>query len=141
MSKLSFEGDIVISADLLWKNLWKLRFDNPLDDAETFKSSNGILTEIGNKTDDICDIEAQYMGLLKFTPKGWDIMYKIYKTFNKSKQDKMDMTSMLNELLNFKIKINVVFVNGGWCEADNWSDIIAYEKELKSNLNWTHNWK
>jgi len=31
------EGDIIITADLKWKELWELRFKDPLEDAETFK--------------------------------------------------------------------------------------------------------
>jgi len=142
ISKLSkTNGDIVITADLNWQKLWELRFDNPLDDAETFKSKNGILTEIGSKTDNISDIEAQYMGLLKFTPKGWNIMHSIYEGFSKEKQDKMDMTSMLNELLANNVPVHVALIDGGWCEADDWSDIMAYENELNNNNSWIHNWK
>ena len=40
------------------------------------------------------------MGLLKLTKKGWDKMYKIYDSFDKQKQNSIDMTGMLNELLS-----------------------------------------
>ncbi|MDA8957151.1 phosphocholine cytidylyltransferase family protein [bacterium] len=134
-------GDIVITADLKWEELWKLRFENPLDDAETFKSINGLLTNIGGKTNNILDIEAQYMGLLKLTSKGWNQMFNLFKTFAKEKQDRLDMTSMINELLKIGIKVNVVFVNGGWCESDSYSDIEVYEKQMKIDKNWIHDWK
>ena len=134
-------GDIVITADLKWEELWKLRFENPLDDAETFKSINGLLTNIGGKTNNILDIEAQYMGLLKLTSKGWNQMFNLFKTFAKEKQDRLDMTSMINELLKIGIKINVVFVNGGWCESDSYSDIEVYEKQMKIDKNWIHDWR
>ena len=135
------QHDITITADLNWEHLWKLRFENPLDDAETFKSKESKLMEIGGKTTDIKDIEAQYMGLLKLTPKGWETMYKLYQSFSDEKKDKMDMTTMLNELLKNKESIHVVFVEGKWCEADNYSDIVAYEKELEKNNNWIHDWR
>lgn len=134
-------GDIVITADLKWEELWKLRFENPLDDAETFKSINGLLTNIGGKTNNMLDIEAQYMGLLKLTSKGWNQMFNLFKTFSKEKQDRLDMTSMINELLKIRIKVNVVFVSGGWCESDSYSDIEVYEKQMKIDKNWIHNWK
>ena len=134
-------GDIVITADLKWEELWKLRFENPLDDAETFKSINGLLTNIGGKTNNILDIEAQYMGLLKLTSKGWNQMFNLFKTFAKEKQDRLDMTSMINELLKIGIKVNVVFVNGGWCESDSYSDIEVYEKQMKIDNNWIHDWR
>ena len=134
-------GDIVITADLKWEELWKLRFENPLDDAETFKSINGLLTNIGGKTNNILDIEAQYMGLLKLTSKGWNQMFNLFKTFAKEKQDRLDMTSMINELLKIGINVNVVFVNGGWCESDSYSDIEVYEKQIKTDKNWIHDWR
>ena len=81
------------------------------------------------------------MGLLKLSPKGWQIIFETYQLLNDQDKDKMDMTKMLNLLLSNGIEINVVFINGGWCEADEYSDIIAYEKELKTNSCWKHDWR
>ena len=72
--KLLFKSkdDISITYDPNWLRLWKKRFKKPLSDAETFKiDKNSNLLEIGKKTKNIKNIEGQYMGLLKFTPKGW----------------------------------------------------------------------
>ena len=135
------EYDITITADKYWEELWSARFDNPLDDAETFKSINNELVEIGGKANHINEIEAQYMGLLKLTPKGWNTIHEIYQSFPPQKRDKIDMTSMLNELLVRKIKIYVVFVEGGWCEADTYSDILAYEEKLNKPNEWKHEWR
>jgi len=134
-------GDIVITADLKWKELWDLRFENPLDDAETFQSNGNKLIHIGGKTSDITEIEAQYMGLLKLTEVGWKKVREVYSTFSSDEKDKLDMTSMLNHLLDRKIEVNIVFVNGGWCESDSYSDIEVYEKQMKINSNWIHNWQ
>ncbi len=135
------DADITITADRNWADLWKLRFENPLDDAETFKSDNEKLLEIGGKTNNISEIEAQYMGLLKLSQKGWQIMFDVFQSMSDSEKDNMDMTKMLNLLLSKGIGINIVFINGGWCEADEYSDIMAYEKELNQNKNWKHDWR
>lgn len=135
------EGDIIITADKKWRSLWQLRFEDPLEDAETFKSDGDFLIEIGNKTEDYKDIEAQYMGLLKLTKKGWDEIYEVYSSFSDKEKDKMDMTSMLRELLKRNIIVKVVFIEGAWCEADNYSDILAYEKALSENKKWEHDWR
>ncbi|MBZ9786730.1 phosphocholine cytidylyltransferase family protein [Psychroflexus sp. CAK57W] len=137
---LSSDGDICITADIDWKDLWSLRLENPLDDAETFKSKNGVLREIGKKTNNYDDVEAQYMGLIKLSEKGWNIMHEIFKSFSQERQKNMDMTSMLNILIEKNIRIDVVFVNGKWCEADTLSDIEAYERQL-NNENWKHDWR
>lgn len=133
--------DITITADKRWEELWRLRFEDPFDDAETFKSDGERLLEIGGKTRNVNDIEAQYMGLLKLTENGWDIIYKVFQSLTEKEKDKMDMTSMLNLLLNKGINIKVVFVEGGWCESDEYSDVLVYEKELKLNKNWIHDWR
>ncbi|PWH86998.1 phosphocholine cytidylyltransferase family protein [Brumimicrobium oceani] len=136
------EADITITADSKWESLWNLRFEDPLDDAETFKSDeNNQLTEIGQKTDDISNIEAQYMGLIKLTAKGWRKIKEVYESLDQKQKDKMDMTSLLNLLIDRGISVNVVFIDGGWCESDAYSDVLAYEKEIKTNSNWEHYWR
>ena len=133
--------DITITADKKWESLWRLRFEDPLDDAETFIHENDRLIEIGKKTDDVSNIQAQYMGLIKLSEKGWSIMSQLYNSFSPEKQDKMDMTAILNECLDHDIKVNIVFVEGKWCEVDSHEDALLYEKELSQNENWSHDWR
>ena len=137
---LNKKSDISITYDPNWLDQWSKRFADPLEDAETFKSVNGKLTEIGGKTGDVSEIEAQYMGLLKITARGWDLLHQVFTSLTIKEQDEMDMTTMLNELLNREIDVHVVFVEGGWCESDNWSDITAYEAQLARDKMWIHNW-
>lgn len=132
--------DISITADVLWYKLWKQRFEKPLDDAETFKSEKGILTEIGNKTQNIENIEAQYMGLIKFTKNGWQKAFEVYKALSEERQDKMDMTSLLALMLHVT-KISVITVKGKWCEVDNYNDVVIYETALEEPSQWSHNWQ
>lgn len=134
-------GDIVITADRAWESLWRVRFEDPTDDAETFKYADGKLLEIGKKTNDISDIEAQYMGLLKISPKGWEIMKAMFDQLPAERQDKLDMTSMLNLLLENKQDIQVEFISGGWCEVDSYEDVLAYEEVLKKTPEWSHDWR
>ena len=101
------KGDIIITYDPNWLKLWKLRFDNPLDDAETFITNRNFLAKIGSKTKTISDIKGQYMGLLKFTKLGWKIIYDYLMTLSQEKISKMDMT-ILQELLNQMLKLIVL---------------------------------
>jgi len=66
------KGDIVITYDPNWLSLWKLRFEDPLIDAENFSIKNGILKNIGGKSKKLSSIKGQYMGLIKFTKDGWN---------------------------------------------------------------------
>ena len=132
------KGDIVITADRDWLSLWSSRFANPYEDAETFKTEGDRLTVIGEKNDNLENIEAQYMGLVKFSPRGWDLAYNIFSNMKKNQQDSLDMTSLLSLLL-LKIDVKVVFVKGAWCEVDSYNDVILYEQMLKDK-EWSHNW-
>lgn len=136
---LQAKAPIAITYDLLWEELWRLRFDEPLSDAETFVEENGWLTQIGHKSDDMSLIQGQYMGLLSFDKEGWDILLE---SVNKlaEKVDKTDMTAWLDFLLSLKIPVAALPVSGGWCECDNAGDIKNYESALASGK-WAHDWR
>jgi len=123
--------DISILYDPNWEKLWRMRFDNPLEDAETFIHDGDRLLNIGEKTDDISNIQGQYMGLLYFTPKGW----KIFESYVKSKSDNeinsTDCTTLLRELISLNVDIGIVAAKKKWFEFDSESDLKIY---LKNNL-------
>lgn len=137
---LAKEGDICITYDTKWEELWSLRNENPLDDAETFREENGLLQEIGGKAKSIEEIKGQYMGLLKFNPKGQEIIKQYMATLESSQIDKLDMTSLLRALLAQEIPIVTCPVKGAWCECDTQEDIRKYEKALQTPP-WTHDWR
>lgn len=126
-------GDIVITYDKKWLVLWRERFEAPLSDAETFRTNtDGALIEIGNRASDIEQIKGQYMGLLKISPVGWEKITEFLSEIPQSVIDKMDMTSLLKEMLKKKIVVHTVAVNGGWCEVDSKEDLNLYESMLKN---------
>src|SRR5580693_3511942 len=93
-------GDLVIAYDRGWRSLWARRFDDPLSDAETFRTdARGNLIDIGRRTTDINDIQGQYMGLLKFTPEGWRAVEAVLASVDQKTRDIMDMTTLLRRLL------------------------------------------
>ena len=126
LENVSAEISIVYYTKFL--ELWKQRFENPLEDLETFKiDDNFNLIEIGQKTKNLEDIQGQYMGLLKFSPNGWE---KIKNTMKKNLPrpiEKMDMTSLLNHALKNKISIKTVPYDELWLEVDNQNDLALYE--------------
>ena len=60
---LADDSGFSISYDLLWEHLWRVRFEDPLSDAESFETNDGKLLSIGEKVDRIEEIQGQYMGL------------------------------------------------------------------------------
>ena len=125
-------ADISITYDPNWLKLWKSRFDNPLADAETFRlDKNNHLLEIGKKSNSIKEIEGQYMGLLSFTPKIWEVVENMYFELSESKKYNIQMTNLLQNLIDK----DLCFIKAHpytdiWGEIDYLNDLIAYEKNF-----------
>ena len=123
--------DLVISFDRAWRQLWTQRFADPLADAETFRTdASGRLTEIGNKTTNIGEIEGQYMGLLKFTPRAWGAVATLLAGLDPEARDRLDMTSLLRHLLGLKFPIATFGTQGQWGEVDNPTDLALYQRMI-----------
>jgi choline kinase len=122
-------GELVISYDRLWRELWTRRFADPLADAETFRiDAAGRLLEIGGKTKLIEEIQGQYMGLLKFTPAAWRAVEALLATLEPPVRDRLDMTGLLRRLLGANaVRIDTFGTEGQWGEIDNPGDVELYE--------------
>lgn len=141
---ISAQGDICLTYDTLWQDLWAYRAEGTTDDiladAETFKQNDGRLIEIGKKPQNLDEVQGQYMGLIKLTPKGIQNLLDIFTELGQEKVDKLDMTSLLSLMLDKNIAITAVPVAGAWCESDTQEDIQKYEKALQSKT-WKHDWR
>jgi L-glutamine-phosphate cytidylyltransferase len=128
---INADGEIVIAYDPNWLVLWKMRFKNPLSDAETLKIERGKIIEIGKRTSDLEDIEGQYMGLLKISPSGWLKISNYLDTLTENEVDNLDMTGMLNNLIISGVTIRCVPIREKWYEVDSQTDLNCYQ-ELES---------
>jgi choline kinase len=125
-------GDLVVAYDRSWRSLWARRFADPLSDAETFRTdARGNLIDIGKRTTQIDDIEGQYMGLLKFTPKAWRTVEAVLAVVDAKTRTAMDMTTLLRALLGSGFPISTVGIAGQWGEIDSATDLELYEKMIK----------
>jgi choline kinase len=127
---LDSEADLAITYDPDWLRLWRLRFDNPLEDAETFVlNPDSTLADIGGKPQSLGEIQGQYMGLLRFTPKGWRSALRVMDALPPSRQDRLDMTGMLQRLITGKdISIKATPYRGVWGEVDSAHDLLVYQR-------------
>lgn len=126
------KSDINILYDPNWEKLWRMRFNNPLDDAETFIHDGKKLISIGEKAGNISEIQGQYMGLLYFTPTGWSI----FNDFVGSKSDKeinnTDCTTLLRSLISSGVDIGIVPAIDKWYEFDSESDLNIYLEKFSA---------
>lgn len=122
--------EIVIPYYTKFEQLWNLRFDNPLDDIESFKLEDGRILEIGKKVSSMAEIQGQYMGILKFTPNGWEQVKNVLKLPCEKPVEKLDMTTLLNNMIKNGIDVFTIPYSGLWLECDDEHDIEVYEKNL-----------
>lgn len=122
-------GPLLITYDRDWLSLWRARFDDPLNDAESFQlDAAGQLFDIGRRGVSLDQIQGQYMGLLRFEPAGWHQVEAQLASLEPFSRDKLDMTSLLRQLLQNGIQIGTQAISGGWLEVDSQSDLQAAEQ-------------
>ena len=125
---IAADAAITITYDSNFKKLWSLRFDQPLSDLETFQiNSASILTDIGNRAKSWEEVQGQYMGLLKFNPRGWRIAISALNSFDEQQVNCLDLTGLLKHLVHSHEKIQAIPFSGIWGEVDHPSDLALYE--------------
>lgn len=130
---------VAVSYDLCWEQLWRLRFNDPLLDAETFRQTDGLLREIGGKPQNIAEVQGQYMGLIRVTPQGWRQIREACAELGEAVAH-TDMTGFLRRLIDNGIRVGAVPVQGRWCEVDSQEDLHYYEQALSRDT-WPHDWR
>jgi len=128
-SLMAAPGAIAIAYDPDWLALWRLRSEDPLADAESFRRdpATGRLLQIGGKPGTLDGIQGQYMGLLKFTPAGWAAARRSMRALPPAALDRLDMTSLLGRLLAEGVAIATVPTRHPWGEVDTPEDLRLYE--------------
>jgi choline kinase len=130
-SLIECHSDIAITYDMNFKKLWTSRFSEPLADLETFRiNSNYYLTEIGSRPSSLDEIQGQYMGLLKFTQKGWQKASAVIASMVPDWVDKLDMTLLLQKMIKSEYLIRAVPYAEQWGEIDCSSDLGLFSKYI-----------
>ncbi len=136
--------DISVVVDLDWQKYWQMRFADPLQDAESFKmDAEGRISVIGQKAEKISDIDAGYIGLIKFQHKAHNVFKQSFQNAQKAEKpwgtdkafEKAYMTDMLQGLIKEGNDLYAVKIRGGWCEIDTIKDL-----ELANNLYKEKEW-
>lgn len=126
-SLMASPAPLAITYDPEWRRLWERRFADPLSDAETFRvDATGKLLEIGQHPTTIEAIQGQYMGLLRFTPKGWAEVLRIRTALPANEQDTMHMTGTLQRIIaSGRLPIAAIAYRGAWGEIDTEHDLLV----------------
>ena len=143
------EDDFSIIIDKNWNDYWNMRFNEPINDAESLNvDDNGYVTSIGKKVKEISEIQGQYIGLMKFQNNAISTIKSFYerciKIFENNKINPLNpkisfqnsfMTDFLQGLIDEGVKLKAVNINNGWLELDNINDYRLYtEPSSKSKI-------
>lgn len=137
---ISVEDDFACAVDDNWKDYWLMRYGRVDFDTESLSLyEDNTIKELGLENPPLETIDARYVGLLKFSKKGLDIIQSIMceahekyegKPWQQSGKivQKAYMTDLLNAIIESGRKIKAVKFNNGWLEFDTNED---YEKTVK----------
>lgn len=134
VTMLKNEAEIALMIDKDWRQLWELRLENPLEDAETLKlGDNGAVIELGKKPKGYDEIQGQYTGLIKVRKDKVKDFISFYhgldqdKIFDGQDFDNMYMTSFIQQLIDARWDVKAAEVSNGWLEIDSVSDLETYQ--------------
>lgn len=126
-------SDRAVVVDKGWYAYWCQRFENPLDDAESLSfDAAGHIVDIGNKVDSLDSIQAQYIGLMKFSGLGLNSLLESIARAKKDKGfDNLYMTGLLQQMIHHKLTLVPVMIERGWFEFDNMKDLEVAQSQLE----------
>lgn len=136
-SVLAAEAPISVVVDVGWRQLWELRMDDPLSDAETMKLDvGGRIVELGEKPSSMDDIQGQYIGLFKVSRRFAPLFFEAYDRLpafplhGGRPREKIFMTAHLQNHINAGVEVLAAKVEHGWLEVDSVQDLLRYEAAL-----------
>jgi choline kinase len=129
---LDSEDDFSVVVDSRWRELWEMRMQDPLSDAETMKlSPKGYIQELGGSPASLDEIEGQYIGLLKISARVLKELSSFYHALDRHKSYggrslvQMHMTTFIQLVINNLMPVKAVMVAGGWLEIDTPTDLTC----------------
>jgi len=142
---LESKHDLSGIVDKKWENYWKVRFPNPLDDAESLiVDENDFITDIGQKTTNLDHIQGQFIGLMKFQNDGLKFLIECYDKLKHIAKDsknllnskltfeKSYMTDFLQFLIGDGARLKAIYIDNGWLELDSIEDYKIYQTLQKT---------
>mgnify|MGYP000586662575 FL=1 len=139
---LASNDDIAIAIDLDWEKSYNERPDNPKSLADKVLINQKKILQISAKETSL-DIKNQavgeFLGIIKLSGNGSKIIIKKYEELEKShvgrfhdanSLEKAKLADILQELIDSKIEISFIPVNGKWCEIDTPKDLERARKNF-----------
>lgn len=125
---LSSRDEVVIAADLNWRNYWHRRYGTTETDLESFSvNAFGYITDIGKAVETSEQLKHRYIGLNKFSYKA---IHKGIDLYNKKRDEQSEwypsgkkfrqgyFTDFIQMLIDNDVKAKAAETHGDWLEFD-----------------------
>ena len=130
---LESNADISIVVDVDWRGSYTNRKDHPIEEAENvIFDANHAVVDIGKIMTNRGDVHGEFIGMMKFSPKGAEIFKKHFhrakqlfwnKPFQKCKKfQNAYLTDILKDMAELGVPIHSVIIEQGWKEIDTIED-------------------
>ena len=131
---LNSKADIGIATDLKWEEKYENRTEHPKSQADNVIIQNNEIVKIKKNISEISENQknGEFIGIMKFSKNGVKKFVKVFNQLEKDKPspfhdadifEKAYLTDMIQELINQKISIQPIIVDGEWYEIDTLQDL------------------
>ena len=138
---LEITNDIRLAVRINWKEYYQNRTMHPLSEAENVLIENGRILETRKNISKALENQqiGEFLGIMMLSSEQIKILLERYSdlkknhtgTFHSSSSLHMAyLTDMLQEMIDFGVRINPVFAEGRWFEIDTLEDIKNAEKSI-----------
>lgn len=129
-SMIATSGDFLVAVDKDWKEYWQARYGKVDFDTESLAiNAEGNITSLGLENPPLEEIDARYIGLLKFSRCGLKVIQSIMEKAHTLDADtpwqqsgkpvkKAYMTDLLQAIIEAAEKVQAVPFHHGWVEFD-----------------------
>jgi choline kinase len=118
-SCLTSAASIFLPSNANFKESWKGREVEILEDLESFVLAENKLIEIGNRPKTLDEIQGQFAGIFKTFPEGWQALVEVTKGIN---SQMLDMTGLFSLAIRNGVSIECQQIRSNWKEFDLPSD-------------------
>lgn len=141
-SLLACDAPVCVVIDRQWRDLWELRFEDPLEDAETLQTDDQYrITEIGSTPGGYGDIEGQFIGLITVRNDYVEAFSEYYDKLsgggNGLERSSVEMTHFIQHLVDEGWRVQGVPIDGGWVEVDTLEDLERYRNRFNGHDLWS----
>ena len=134
------KADIGIAIDMNWEQKYENRTEHPKSQADNVIIENNKIIKIKKNASKISKNQknGEFIGIMKLSEKGSEIFVMEYNKVEKNKPhpfhdavifEKSYLTDMIQELIDQKIPVEPIIVDGDWCEIDTIQDLENAKKK------------